>query len=132
MNEPAPKPHSPDGLFTAFRLDEPRRRWPWFVAVAAVAVVSAVLFFTLRTARFQVVTEHGIRVIDGRMSAPEVEHVLGRPIAPDTLLGEGCLRYGHPKMDKPFPLYSVCYADSGKVTRVTQHQYEAQKVDPAQ
>ena len=122
---------SPDGLFSAFRHEEHRRRWPWVIAVAAAVMVAAVLFVTLRTARFQVVTEHGIRVIDSRMRAPEVEHLLGRPIAPDPALGDGCLRYGRPKMEKPFPLYSVCYAASGKVSNVTQREYEAQKVEPA-
>jgi hypothetical protein len=126
---PAPVPApaaSNDELFNAFRVLPRRRAWPWLLFAFAVAVILAVVVQSRRELRFEIVTPTGIAVLNGKMQAPQVQMLLGRPIAPD--VHEGCMLYGHPKMDAKFWLYSVCYAE-GRVKSATSKPYEAHQVE---
>ena len=123
MDTPTPRN---DELFNAFRVLPRRRAWPWFLFAFAIAVMIAVVVQARRETRFEIVTPRGIAVLNGKMQAPQVQKLLGRPIAPDHQ--DGCLLYGHPVLDKQFWLYSVCYAD-GRVKSATSKPYETHRVE---
>jgi hypothetical protein len=121
----SPLPQRED-LFNAFRVVPQRRLWPWFLLVFAVLLLAGVVVQSQRERRFEIVTPRGIAVISSKMQQTQVSQVLGSPISPAH--DDGCLLYGHPKLDAQFWLYSVCYAD-GKVKSAAAKPFETHRVE---
>lgn len=118
---------SKDGMFAAYLEEKRRSPWPW--VLLGIALIGGVVlsFRTAPRAIYQVETRAGVVTLNSGMDTAQVEQALGHPIGSERENGLECRRYGQPRFDRKFWVYSVCY-DGERLVSLRAAQLEAKRI----